>query len=67
MSKTKKVNIKVDRQKCIGCAMCVSLAPNTFEHDKQNIAVVKKGKHDPNNKITQAAENCPVGAISISK
>jgi ferredoxin len=56
--------IKIDREKCIGCGLCPSLCPKTFEMD-DNKAKVKKQP----DKITcekEAADSCPVEAIILS-
>ena len=55
--------VSVSKSKCIGCGVCVSMAPNCFEL-KGDKAIVKKGcKCDDDCK--QAAESCPVDAINI--
>jgi len=54
---------KVDKKKCIGCGLCVSVCPAVF--------VMKDGKADVKDSNTskpcakEAKENCPVKAISI--
>lgn len=64
---TKPLTINIDQDKCIGCGMCVSFAPNTFAHDSNQKATLKKGRHDSPAAILNAAENCPVGAITTTK
>ncbi len=60
-----KLKISVDRDKCIGAASCVALAPATFELDDQEIAVVKDDPTDESNKQLLAAQSCPAGAITV--
>lgn len=58
--------VKVDRDLCIGAANCVAIAPEGFELDAENIAVVKPGWEGLNDDILlQAAEACPTKAIFL--
>ncbi len=59
------MKIEVDRELCISVAACVVVAPNTFELDDEGIAVVKKGKHEDDETMLQAAKSCPVNAIIL--
>lgn len=60
--------VKVDRKKCIGCGLCVSVVPEVFELDSEGKSIVKDAKACKDNmkKCKEAAEGCPVNAISIS-
>lgn len=58
------VKIKVDRNTCIGCGSCAAICPSSFEM-KDGKA---KEKKEQVAKITcekEAADSCPVNAISI--
>ena len=58
--------IKVDREKCIGCGFCTAICPKSFEM----IEGKAREKAPEVKKITcesEAAEGCPVGAITIAK
>lgn len=62
------IQIKVDRQKCISCGLCVSLAPKTFKMDKDLKSVVNEnGPYDTPDKINEAARNCAVEAITVEQ
>lgn len=52
---------KVDKKKCIGCGMCAEICPSGFEL-KNGKACVKNPNADC---VQQAADSCPVGAISV--
>jgi ferredoxin len=60
-----KLKITVDRDTCIGDGLCCDDAPETFEMDDDEIAVVKNPVGDDRDTILQAAENCPVEAIKV--
>jgi ferredoxin len=53
--------VKVDKDKCIGCGLCESIAPKVFEI-KDGKARVKKDILD--SKTKDAIDSCPVEAIS---
>jgi len=56
---------KVDRDLCIGSAMCVATAPDVFELDDEGLSrVVDEGAADEET-LRQAAEGCPVQAVIL--
>ncbi len=55
--------IRVDREKCIGCGLCVSIAEKTFRLDKEGKAEIVTEAVDEEEKVQEAIESCPVGAI----
>lgn len=62
------MKVKVDKNKCLSCGMCISLCPEVFE--LQNIKSKVKEKADLEKHkdcIKKAAENCPVGAIKVTE
>jgi ferredoxin len=61
-----KYEIKIDRELCIGDGACCGEAPNTFEMDGDNIAVVKDASGHSDEEILQAAQVCPVDAIILT-
>ena len=59
----------VDRDACIGCGLCVTICPEVFELDDEDIAVVIA---DPvpvesEEDTKEAVESCPTEAISIEE
>ncbi len=60
------VRIEVDRELCIGAASCVAIAPEAFELDGENKAVVKPTWANlTDEQLIQAAKSCPVAAIIL--
>lgn len=59
------LEIRITRSKCISAATCVVYAPNTFDLDEDNIAIVKAGEWDKLEKVVAAAQSCPAIAIEI--
>ena len=54
---------KVDRVLCIGCGLCVTISPDVFELDDEDIAVVISDTVDET--VEEARDSCPTDAISI--
>ncbi len=59
------IEVRVVRDKCIGAATCIVYAPSTFDLDKENIAIIKKGEWDRFEKVVAAAQSCPTLAIEV--
>lgn len=59
------MGVKVNKEKCIGCGLCVNLCPEVFEFDEDNKSKVKGGADFEKNKecIKEAVQSCPVAAI----
>jgi ferredoxin len=55
---------EVDQGVCIGCGLCAEIAPHTFELDRDHIALVLNPGGDPEERIREAIDDCPVAAIS---
>lgn len=59
------MKIKIDPEKCIGCASCTAVAPNTFEMNDEFKAIVKDEKGDDEETVKMAVQSCPTEAIII--
>ena len=57
--------IEVDRDLCIGDQMCCNEAPNCFEMDDEDKAIVVNPDGDSDEEILTAAQSCPTDAISL--
>lgn len=55
---------KIDQNKCIGCGLCTSICPDCFEMKGSKASVVGDCK-DVEDKCKEAAESCPVQAITL--
>ncbi len=57
----------VDRDTCTGCGACVDICPEVFELGEDDIARVKVDKvpSELEARCEEAAESCPVDAISV--
>ena len=62
------MKVKVDRDVCTGCELCVDTCPEVFEMDddiaKEKVKVVPEDLEDC---AREAAENCPVEAIEVDE
>lgn len=58
------MNPVVDKDLCIGCGLCPSIAPEVFEMEDDGKAVALVAEtSDP--AAQEAADACPVGAITL--
>lgn len=64
MADKKQVKMKVDRDKCIGCATCTSIYPQYFELDSEGKSLPKSGITVSEDEAEEMTKVCPVGAIS---
>jgi len=62
------MKVRVDRNKCIGCGACVALVPEVFDFDdglsKEKVEEINDKKLEE--RVREAADLCPAGAIIIS-
>jgi ferredoxin len=65
LSPKNRIYIEVDRALCIGSGDCVDTAPDVFELDSEEKAVVVDPDGASVDDIVQAAANCPVSAITV--
>ncbi|MDQ1038965.1 ferredoxin [Streptomyces sp. V3I8] len=59
-------HVEVDRSVCIGSAQCTHLAPDAFRLDAAMQSHPAESESDANEKVLEAAEGCPVEAITIT-
>ncbi len=61
------LEIKIDREACMGSGNCSFWAPGVFDLDDDGISVVVDVEAAPEDKIILAAQGCPTQAISVFK
>jgi ferredoxin len=59
------LDIKIDREACMGSGNCSFWAPGVFDLDDDGIAVVLDPTAAPDDKIVLAAQGCPTQAIAV--
>lgn len=65
LSPVNRVEITVDRALCIGSGDCVDTAPDVFQLDDEDKAVVVDPDGASVDDVIEAARNCPVSAIFV--
>ena len=65
LSAQNRVHVEVDRSLCIGSGDCADTAPDVFQLDDEDKAVVVDPDGAPLDDILEAAQNCPVTAIFV--
>jgi ferredoxin len=65
LSPTNRIHVEVDRDLCIGSGDCVDTAPDVFQLDEDDKAVVIDPDGAPRDDVLDAAQNCPVTAIFV--
>ena len=66
LSPVNRVEVTVDRALCIGSGDCVDTAPDVFQLDDEDKAVVVDPDGAPLEDVIEAARNCPVSAIFVA-
>ncbi len=59
------MQVRVDRDLCIGVGNCVVFAPTVFKLDEKNKAVVLDPSSVDDDTLLEAAESCPEQAIIV--
>ena len=65
LSPANRIQITVDRALCIGSGDCVDTAPDVFQLDAEDKAVVVDPDGASVDDVVTAAGNCPVSAIFV--
>jgi ferredoxin len=63
--KSVALDIRIDRDTCMGSGNCAFWAPGVFDLDDDGIAVVLDPTAADDDKIIMAAQGCPTQAISV--
>lgn len=62
-----RVQVTVDHNLCVGSAMCAALAPDIFRLNDDRQSEVIGGDDISLERAVEAADNCPVGAITVKE
>jgi ferredoxin len=65
LSPVNRIEITVDRALCIGSGDCVDTAPDVFQLDGEDKAIVVDPDGASLDDVIAAAGNCPVAAIFV--
>jgi ferredoxin len=60
------LDIRVNRDLCMGSGQCTIYAPKTFTQDESTIAVVVDPDGSSEAEVRDAISACPTGALSIA-
>jgi ferredoxin len=61
----RNLRILIDHNICVGNAMCETFAPKVFRLNDNRQSEAVDPSADSEKKIIEAAENCPVSAITV--
>ncbi len=59
------LDIRINRDLCMGSGNCSFWAPGVFDLDDDGIAVVLDPAAQPDDKVVLAAQGCPTQAINV--
>ena len=59
------MKVVVNKDKCLGCGMCVGINSDVFDFDDDGLAIADSDKINDENieEVNDAINSCPVGAI----
>jgi ferredoxin len=61
----RRLRVWVDHGACVGNGTCLTIAPRVFVHNADRQSEVADPAGEPEAKVLEAAENCPVSAIRV--
>ena len=61
------MDVKVNKDACIGCGACQAVCPKVFELDDDGYAKTIKNeiKDEEKDEVIEASEGCPTSAIEV--
>ena len=60
------LTVTIDRLLCVGFGDCIEEAPEAFEFDDEDIAILTNPESVERSRLLQACESCPVDAIMVT-
>ncbi len=63
------MKVHVDKETCIGCGVCVAIAPKYFKlgDDGKSEVLIETVEPGDEELVRTAAQSCPTGAIKIEE
>ena len=61
------VKVEVDEHLCVGCGLCSAVCPDVFRSDATGRSEVIPGSDGTLPCVKEAAEGCPVEAITVEE
>jgi ferredoxin len=61
-----RLDITIAYDRCVGSSICTLLAPRTFSLNEDRQAMVVNAQGEAEETILQAAEGCPMMAITVT-
>ena len=61
----RQLRIEMDYNKCVGSTLCMQLAPKSFALNEEGQAKVLDPAAETEERILDAAEQCPLMAITV--
>ena len=63
------MTVKVNRDACIGCGACAAICDSVFEIDVEGISTVvdENVSEENQEKVQDAVDSCPTGAIEVEE
>ena len=59
------LDIRIDREMCMGSGTCQFWAPGVFDLDEDGVAIIVDINAQTDDKIVLAAQGCPTQAIAV--
>ncbi len=59
------LKVKLDRESCLGDAICTAILPGVFEMDSEGKAYLAGAVEGKDNDLQEAASLCPARVISL--
>ena len=61
-----EMTVTIDRLLCVGFGDCIDEAPEAFELDDEDIAILTSPEAVEREQLLRACESCPVDAIMVT-